>query len=188
MRDPDASTAEHVLGVAAALLRAHGPGALTTRLVCDSAGITAPTLYHHFGDKHGLMRALAAHEVQDFFAHKRSVRPTGHALADLLRGWDDWIAFARANPQLVAALRQGDAGTVDLRHAAEAIVRERLQRLPASLVLQVPLETAARALVAGANTVVQLMLDGVARSELDEVNRLLKDSLVAALLQQPTAG
>jgi AcrR family transcriptional regulator len=179
----ETNTAERVLEVAATLLREQGPGALTTRQVCEHAGITAPTLYHHFGDKGGLMRALAARELQQFFAQKRSTRPTGDALADLMRGWDDWVAFARSRPQLVAALRQGDAGTSELRAAAEAIVVERLRRLPASRPLRVSADTAARALVAGANTVVQLMLDGMPKQEVEAVNLLLKSALLTALLK-----
>lgn len=176
------STADRVLEVASVVLREEGANALTTRRVCELAGVTAPTLYHHFGDKHGLLRALAQRELHTFFAEKRSMRPTADAVADLMRGWDDWIGFARAKPQLVAALRQGDDGTIALRHAAEAIVIERLERLPKDWPLPVPKSVAAQALVAGANTVVQLMLDGVKHRELDKVNTLLKGALLAALL------
>lgn len=176
------STADRVLEVASVVLREEGANALTTRRVCELAGVTAPTLYHHFGDKHGLLRALAQRELHTFFAEKRSTRPTADAVADLMRGWDDWIGFARAKPQLVAALRQGDDGTIALRHAAEAIVIERLERLPKDRPLPVPKSVAAQALVAGANTVVQLMLDGVKHRELDKVNTLLKGALLAALL------
>ena len=176
------STADRVLEVASVVLREEGANALTTRRVCELAGVTAPTLYHHFGDKHGLLRALARRELHTFFAEKRSMRPTDDAVADLMRGWDDWIGFARAKPQLVAALRQGDDGTFALRLAAEAIVIERLERLPKDRPLPVPKSVAAQALVAGANTVVQLMLDGVKHRELDKVNTLLKGALLAALL------
>jgi AcrR family transcriptional regulator len=186
-KDATQSTAQRVLELAAALLRDEGAQALTTRRVCELAGITAPTLYHHFGDKPGLMRALAAHELQGFFAQKRSMRATSDPVADLMRGWDDWIGFARAHPQLVAALRQGDAGTVALRQAAEAIVSQRLARVAEQQAIQVPLDVAARALVAGANTVVQLMLDGVGRAELEPVNALLKRALLAALLGHRTS-
>jgi AcrR family transcriptional regulator len=181
-KDSAISTADRVLAVASAVLREEGASALTTRRVCELAGVTAPTLYHHFGDKHGLMRALAGRELHSFFAEKRSMRPTADAVADLMRGWDDWIGFARAKPQLVAALRQGDDGTIALRQAAEAIVMERLERLPSEPPLRVPKHVAAQALVAGANTVVQLMLDGVAHRELDKVNALLKGALLMALL------
>lgn len=179
------TTAERLLNVAAELLREHGSHALTTRQVCDQAGIKAPTLYHHFGDKQGLLGALATRELQAFFAQKRALPPSGDALADLMGGWDDWIGFARTQPQLVAALRQGQASTVALRQAAEHIVIERLHRLPPSLPLRVPVDAAARVLVAGANTVVQLLLDGVQADELDRTNELLKTAILSAVLDGP---
>lgn len=182
LTDSSIPTADRLLNVAAMLLREQGAQALTTRQVCDLAGIKAPTLYHHFGDKEGLLNALAARELQAFFAQKRALPPSGDFLADLMGGWDDWINFARAHPHLVAALRQGQASTVALRQAAENIVIERLQRMPSNLALKMPLATAARVMVAGANTVVQLMLDGVNAGELDQVNDLLKASILSAVL------
>jgi AcrR family transcriptional regulator len=73
--------------------------AVTTRAVCRAAGITAPTLYHYFGDKDGLLRALVAQNIETFMERKRS-RPTADALADLRRGWYGWIDFAGENPKL----------------------------------------------------------------------------------------
>lgn len=176
------STPERVLDVAAALLREAGPDALTTRRICEGAGITAPTLYHHFGDKDGLLQALAEREMKAFFARKWAMPPSGDPLADLVQGWDDWIAFARSAPELVAALLRGGDGVVALRSGAEAIVLSRLRRLPASLPLSLPAETAARAMVAGSNTVVQLMLEGMDPVEFATLERLMRDALVRTML------
>lgn len=173
--------AERILDVAASLLQEEGHAGLTTRSVCDRAGITAPTLYHHFGDKAGLLQKLAGRELAAFFARKRSARPTEDPVADLMRGWDDWIAFARQHSPLVAALRQGDSGTVALREAAESIVLGRLQRVEDQIPLALPIAIAARALVAGSNTVVQLMLDGMEKRELDQVNDALKTALMSSI-------
>ncbi len=185
VKAPGNATADRVLAVAAAVLRQEGVAALTTRRVCEVAGITAPTLYHHFGDKNGLMRALAQRELYGFFAQKRAVKPSNDAVADLKLGWDDWIGFARLNPQLIAALRQGDDGTIALRGTAEAIVMERLGRLPSQRMPTLPHEIVAQALVAGANTVVQLLLDGIAPGNLEAINAQLKEALFAALLGKP---
>jgi len=44
---------------AASELIAHSPDAdISTRAVGEAAGVTAPTLYHHFGDKEGLLAAV----------------------------------------------------------------------------------------------------------------------------------
>jgi len=181
-------TAERVLEVAAALLRDAGPDGLTTRRVCESAGITAPTLYHHFGDKDGLLRALAEREMQAFFARKRAMQFTGDPLADLLRGWDDWIAFARSAPDLLRALLREGEGIAALRSGAEAIVLERLRRLPPGMPLNLPAETAAKAMVAGSNTVVQLMLEGMDPEEFAALERLMRDALVHAVLGKAPPG
>lgn len=178
-------TVERVLEVAAALLRQDGPDALTTRRVCEGAGITAPTLYHHFGDKDGLLRALAQREMTAFLARKRDMAPSDDALADLLRGWDDWIDFARSAPELVAALLRAGEGVGTLRDAAEAIVLSRLQRLPADMPLNLPAKTAAKAMVAGANTVVQLLLERMDPDEFATLNRLMRDAMMRAILAKP---
>lgn len=173
--------AERILDVAASLLQEEGHAAMTTRSVCDRAGITAPTLYHHFGDKAGLLQKLAGRELTAFFAHKRSARPSEDPVADLMQGWDDWIAFARQHSPLVAALRLGDSGTVALREAAEYIVLGRLQRVEDQTPLALPIAIAARALVAGSNTIVQLVLDGMEKRELDQVNDTLRRALMSSI-------
>lgn len=173
--------AERILDAAASLLLEVGHAALTTRSVCDRAGVTAPTLYHHFGDKAGLLQRLAGRELQAFFARKESARPTDDPVADLMRGWDDWIAFACRHLPLVAALRQGASGTIALREAGETIVLVRLQRVAEQITLALPIEVAASALVAGSNTIVQLMLDGMSEPELDQINGALKAALMSCI-------
>ena len=47
-----------ILETAAGLLAQSADADVSTRAVCDAAGVTAPTLYHHFGDKDGLLAAV----------------------------------------------------------------------------------------------------------------------------------
>jgi AcrR family transcriptional regulator len=164
------------------LLRAGGPAALTTRAVCECAGVTAPTLYHHYGDKDGLLRAVAEAELLALFARKQRMKSTGEPLQDLKRGWDDWVEFAIEQPHLVRALQaSGSATTQPLREAAEAIAAGRLARLMASTPLVLDPPTAARVMVAGANAVVQILLDGLTVPEVRELSALLRDGLVSSL-------
>jgi AcrR family transcriptional regulator len=169
------------------LLREGGPAALTTRAVCERAGVTAPTLYHHYGDKDGLLRALAQAELLAFFARKQRMKPSDDALQDVKRGWDDWVQFAIDQPHLVRALQSGGSSTVaPLREAAEAIAAGRLARLATTTPLVVDPPTGARVLVAGANAVVQLLLDGLTVGEVRGLSALLRDGLVASLRVAPT--
>ena len=55
----DIDTRTAVLNAAAELVASGGTGALTTRAVAMKASIQPPTLYRIFGDKRGLLAALA---------------------------------------------------------------------------------------------------------------------------------
>src|SRR5882762_3084625 len=47
-----------ILKAASELLARSADADISTRAVCEAAGVTAPTLYHHFGDKEGLLAAV----------------------------------------------------------------------------------------------------------------------------------
>lgn len=179
---PVVPPADRIRHCALELLREGGPAALTTRAVCACAGVTAPTLYHHYGDKDGLLRAVAQAELLAMFARKQGMKSTGDALRDLKRGWDDWVEFAIEQPDLVRALQaSGGATTQPLREAAEAIAAGRLARLATTTPLVLDPPVAARVLVAGANAVVQMLLDGLTVPEVRELSTLLRDGLVSSL-------
>lgn len=179
---PVAPPADRIRLCALELLRQGGPSALTTRAVCECAGVTAPTLYHHYGDKDGLLRAVAQAELLAMFARKQGMKSTGDPLKDVKRGWDDWVEFAIEHPHLARALQaSGGATTQPLREAAEAIAAGRLARLATTVPLVLDPPTAARVLVAGANAVVQMLLDGLAVPEVRALSVLLRDGLVSSL-------
>lgn len=178
----EAPPAERIRRCALEILREGGPAALTTRAVCERAGVTAPTLYHHYGDKDGLVRAVAQAELLAMFERKQRMKSTGDALRDLKRGWDDWVEFAIDQPHLVRALQaSGSATTQPLREAAEAIAAGRLAKLAMTTPLAVDPPVGARVLVAGSNAVVQLLLDGVTVDEVRSLSSRLRDGLVASL-------
>ena len=54
-------TRANLVEVAAQLLREQGPTGVTTRAVAQAAGVQAPTIYRLFGDKDGLLDAVAEH-------------------------------------------------------------------------------------------------------------------------------
>src|SRR5215470_592995 len=57
------ATRRAILDAAGALLATRGEAGLSIREVCARAGVTPPTLYHHFGDK----AALVDRVVDDCF-------------------------------------------------------------------------------------------------------------------------
>jgi AcrR family transcriptional regulator len=89
-----------ILEAAADLLAQSADADVSTRAICDAAGVTAPTLYHHFGDKDGLLAAVVDFGWAAFLETKRAVAAVVHAhVADDVRaGWDNHLEFARHNP------------------------------------------------------------------------------------------
>ncbi|MFC7739831.1 TetR/AcrR family transcriptional regulator [Nocardiopsis composta] len=89
-----------ILEAAAGLLAEGGPEAASTRAVAAAAGVQAPTLYRLFGDKQGLLEALAAHGFERYLADKQELGATDDPVADLRRGWDLHVDFGLARPAL----------------------------------------------------------------------------------------
>jgi AcrR family transcriptional regulator len=89
-----------ILESAASLLAQSADVDVSTRAVCDAAGVTAPTLYHHFGDKDGLLAAVVDFGWAAFLETKRAVAAVvhDHVADDVRAGWDNHLEFARENP------------------------------------------------------------------------------------------
>ena len=88
--------------------RRGGRDALTTRAVAAAAGVQAPTIYRLFGDKGGLLDAVAEHGFATLPAGaSRSAEPGPDPVEDLRAGWDLHIGFGLANPAIYA-LMYGD--------------------------------------------------------------------------------
>jgi len=95
--------------VAAELLSEHGPAAVTTRGVAEAAGVQPPTIYRLFGDKDGLLDAVAEHAAASFVAAKADIARTAAAegvdpLEDLRTAWYSQVDFAVANPAVFQLL------------------------------------------------------------------------------------
>ena len=49
----------------------------STRELYEAAGVAAPTLYHHFGTKEGLLEAVVTEAFSDYLERKRAVPDSG---------------------------------------------------------------------------------------------------------------
>ena len=107
------STRAKIVDTAARLLRERGPAAVTTRRVAEEAGVQAPTIYRLFGDKDGLLEAVAEHVMATYVSAKSAVVEAAAAddvdpLDDLRAGWQNQIDFGVANPALFRLLSDPD--------------------------------------------------------------------------------
>src|SRR3954449_6664209 len=92
------STRTKILEAAAELLAASPIADVSTRAVCEAAGVGAPALYRQFGDKEGLLSAVVDHGFEKYLAGKRAAVPSADPVQDLRDGWDSHVAFAVENP------------------------------------------------------------------------------------------
>src|SRR5689334_20192254 len=103
-RTGSTSSRDRILEAATALLREGGREAVSTRAVSDAAGVQAPTIYRLFGDKQGLLDAVAEHGVQQYLGSKLEAPPGVDPVEDLRSGWDQHVAFGLENPALYALI------------------------------------------------------------------------------------
>jgi len=89
-----------IIETTAGLLAQSADVDVSTRAICDAAGVTAPTLYHHFGDKDGLLAAVVDFGWAAFLETKLAVAAVvhDHVADDIRAGWDNHLEFARENP------------------------------------------------------------------------------------------
>jgi len=76
-----------------ALLAHGGREALTRRAAAAAAGVQAPTIYRLFGDKQGLVDAVAEHDLRTYLRQKRTDGPSDDPVEDLRLGWDVHLGF-----------------------------------------------------------------------------------------------
>lgn len=136
-----------ILEAAAELVAASPDADISTRAVGEAAGVAAPTLYHHFGDKEGLLAAVIDFGWNAFLESKHATAAVVHAhIADDIRaGWDNHLEFARENPNFYK-LMWSPAISADSAAFREAfrILYERLELGASRGQLRVSAETAAR--------------------------------------------
>ena len=101
------NTRERIVAAAAGLLSQGGREAVSTRAVSAAAGVQAPTIYRLFGDKQGLLDAVATRGFMAYLNDKTDLKPSDDPVEDLRAGWDLHVGFGVANPALFS-LMYGD--------------------------------------------------------------------------------
>jgi AcrR family transcriptional regulator len=135
------ATRERIVATAAALIYARGAGATSTDEVQTAAGVSASQLYHYFGDKRTLVRAVIAHQTDAVLKAQEPYLGRLDSLAGL-RAWRDFVVdVARANDcaggcpigSLASELAESEAETrADLANGFrrwEAVLHAGLRRM-----------------------------------------------------------
>ncbi|NQX28677.1 TetR/AcrR family transcriptional regulator [Microbacteriaceae bacterium VKM Ac-2854] len=157
-------TRNRIIEVAAGLLREHGPSAVTTRRVAADAGVQAPMIYRIFGDKDGLLEAVAENVMAGFVSAKAATVAAASAeqidpFHDLESGWRAQIAFGLENPTLFRLLSEPDR-VRDSPAAASGkqVLERRVRRVAATGRLRVSERRAVDLIQAAGTGVIQTLL------------------------------
>jgi AcrR family transcriptional regulator len=171
------------VSAAARLLASGGREAVSTRAVAAAAGTQAPAIYRLFGDKDGLLDAVAEYGWSSYLADKHARPPAGDPLEVLRAGWDLHVDFGLANPALFS-LMYGDPRPGRRSPAAIAafrILQERIEAIAAVGRLKVPEYIAADLLhAAGCGTVFTLLAIPEDRRDM-RLSQLACDAVIAAV-------
>jgi AcrR family transcriptional regulator len=100
--DGDVQARDRLMLAATQLLDEAAGGPVSTRQITERAGVRAPTLYHHFGNKQALLDAVVSHGFKEFLRQRRSKAGRGDALDDIRAGWDNHVAFGLEFPSAYA--------------------------------------------------------------------------------------
>ncbi len=162
--DPRSATRARIVDVAARLLGEHGPAAVTTRAVADGAGVQAPTIYRLFGDKDGLLDAVAEHVMATHVATKARVESAAVAagndpLEDLRASWMAQVEFGLANPAVFRMLSEpGRVRRSPAARSGQQVLEGRIHRVAATGRLRVSEQRAVALVQAAGIGAIQALL------------------------------
>jgi AcrR family transcriptional regulator len=176
-----------ILQAAADLLSHATEADVSTRAVCEAAGVGAPALYRQFGDKEGLLSAVVDYGFERYLAAKRVAVPTDDPVRDLRDGWDNHVRFAVENPNYYRLMfSPGLSAPPQAAREAHAMLSATLERCAAAGRLTVSVETAAR-MVMSANAGVALSLVSMLTVYTDEdFSARVRDAVIGAVTTGPT--
>lgn len=180
-KEPAGSMRAAILEAAERLLARGGEEALSIREVCACVGVTAPTIYHHFGDKDGLV----AEVVDACFAEFDRALADGPVPADPVAalGWafERYVAYGIDHPAHYRLLFQRRrAKPTPAAIASYARLERAVEAIEGAGRLRVPASEAAPAFWAAAHGVTTLAIAGFVSRTAPAVNHV-RDALLAHL-------
>ena len=180
------STRDRLLRAAAELLDAAPGQAVSTRAICERAGVRAPTLYHHFGSKQGLLDAVVEYGLGQYAADVGG----GDAVADLRAGWDNHVRYGLDHPAFYVLLygRIAPGRPCKVTAVAEARLRVLIERLDADGALLAPVDDVVAQIVA-ANVGITLQLIGAPAGTADlALSAALRENVLNGLIAPSELG
>jgi AcrR family transcriptional regulator len=185
-RDAESATTRRTILTAAQELLAGGR--LSIRELCARAGVTPPTIYHHFGDKDALIERV----IDDCFAVFDQAlarrRPPADPVEALRWAFDRYVEYGLAHPTHYRLMFQrGDSRpATPAGRASYDRLRSMVAAIDSAGRLAHPVEEATRACWCAAHGVTSLLVGNYFAVD-DPAVALLRDGLIAQLTTAPGA-
>lgn len=145
--------------------------------------MAAPTLYHHFGTKEGLLDVVVEQAFGEYLQRKQGMLRSGDLVADFGAGWDLHVEFGVANPALYA-LMYSPGRTSAAAAAADEYLRAALTRMRDGGLLRIDVDTAAAMTTATAIGCIT-QLNRQHRPVEDPAAQAIRAALIEQLTGQP---
>ncbi|MGW4519521.1 TetR/AcrR family transcriptional regulator [Amycolatopsis sp. NPDC004378] len=182
------STRDRLLLAAGQLLHEAQGGPVSTRAICERAGVQAPTLYHHFGSKQGLLDAVVNY---GFTQYVQTPDTGGDPVERIRAGWDRHVEYGLENPRFYVLLYgQIEPGVpCNLTSSAEAMLLELFTPLAREGWLRVEAAEAARQFAAaGSGVTLSLIAQPEASRDLAMSTQVRESVLAGLLTDRPAKG
>jgi len=125
-----------ILDATEALMIEHNGSDFSIRALGKRAGYSAPTVYHYFGDKDGLIEALLEERVSRLAEELAGVAPTGDAQADLRAMILAYFDFSVAHPTFTRLMwtlsRKGESREPKSMERVRSCIGDAVDRFGAS--------------------------------------------------------
>ena len=186
-RRPSATPAE-ILKATQALLLETGIEGVSIRRVSERCGYSAPTIYHHFGDKRGLIDALLEERFRVIHELMAAIPSDGDPAGHLRKMAQAFVRFAVENPshyQLLMAPGLANVEAVPSAEAARALAKSALEKLAAQGTLATSdIDAAFQVLWAVLHGVISLYLTEPEREVSAQLDELAFDVIEHGLLRR----
>jgi len=170
-----------ILDAAAELFAEGGEERLSIREVCARAGVTAPTVYHHFGDKDGLVLKVIEDSFTAFVQTVGALDKPQDPIEALVWAWDGYVAYGAAHPmhyRIVFLRRLTRPTPIPAATAAYQRLVNVVAAVEAEGLLVPPLEDACKAFWSAMHGVTSLIANGYLPPDAP-ASALVRDAVIA---------
>jgi AcrR family transcriptional regulator len=175
------ATRRAILDATETLLDRGGEDAVSIREVCRLARVTAPTVYHHFGDKAALVDRVVDTCFAELEHQFRGPRRPADPVAALRWGFERYVAYGLDHPahyRLMFARRP--SRSTPASRASYDSLRQGVAAVAAAGRLRVPVEDATAAFWAALHGVTSLLIADFWQPDHTAI-RLVLDGMIAQL-------